>query len=219
MHLSSLFTVAALTLALAPLACASPSGDTEDNVVTPLAEGNADSELRALSVTEADNGKTVTVTEGQDLLVKLPSNPSTGYSWNVVATDRSFGYPSETKFFPDGAGVGSGGVERLTWKTKTPLPLVGEHTVKMEYKRAWETSVPAAKTFSFTVRIVAAECPQLSPPAPNFCRNGLIKPKTNAQGCTVGYECEDGCGTGCGAGASCQYCWGHMACVPNGAVC
>lgn len=30
-----------------------------------------------------------------------------------------------------------------------------------------------------------------------------------------------GCGTGpaCGAGRSCSFCWGHLACIPKGAMC
>jgi inhibitor of cysteine peptidase len=218
MRLASLLAVAALALGLAPIACA--SADTDGNVVTPPEEGNAEDELRSFSLTEADNGKTVTVTEGQNVVVKLKSNPSTGYSWKVVSTDRSFGYPT-TRHTANGGAVGSGGVDKFTWKTRGALPLVGEHSVKMEYKRAWETdpaSAPA-ETFEFTVKIVAGECPELAPPSPDFCRNGEIKAKKNEQGCTVGFECVAACGDGCGAGRSCQYCWGHMACVPNGAMC
>lgn len=215
--LSPLFALAAVAFALSPLACASDTDDS-DNVVTPSnEEGNGEDELRALSVTDADNGKTVTVTEGQNLLVKLQSNPSTGYKWEVVSTDRTFGYPSATKFFPNGGAVGSGGIERLTWKTKNgPLSMVGSHTVKLEYKRG--SGGEPAKTFSFTVKIIAGECPQLSPPAPGFCSGGRIVPRKNEAGCTTGYDCEQGCGQ-CGAGRSCQYCWGHMACIPNGAMC
>lgn len=217
MRLSPLFALAAAAFALSPLACASDPAD--DNVSTPTEEGSADDELRALSVTEADNGKTVNITEGQNLYVKLQSNPSTGYKWEVASTDRTFGYPSATKFFPNGGAVGSGGLDRFTWKTKAgPLSMVGKHTVKMEYHRPWETNAAPAKTFEFTVNIVSGECPELSPPAPGFCTNGHLKPRQDANGCTVGYDCEPGCGT-CAAGRSCQFCWGRMACIPNGAMC
>ena len=49
-------------------------------------------------MTEKDDGKTVTVTEGQNLVVKLQSNPTTGYKWKVVSTDRTFGYPADERF-------------------------------------------------------------------------------------------------------------------------
>jgi inhibitor of cysteine peptidase len=219
MRLSPLFAIAAVSFALAPLACASDPAD--DNTVTPPEEGYAEDELRGFAITEADNGKTVTVTDGQDVLVKLPSNPSTGYQWKVVSTNRTFGYPADVKFLPNGGGVGSGGVERFTWKTKNTFrPMLGEHTVKMEYARSWETDVAPAKTFSFTVKVVAGECPQLSPPSPDFCKDGTLKVRKNEAGCTSGYDCVQDCrAKGCGSSSSCQLCWGSFACVPNGALC
>lgn len=33
-------------------------------------------------------------------------------------------------------------------------------------------------------------CPTLSPPHPDFCKDGKIKPRKDASGCTVGYDCE-----------------------------
>ena len=35
-------------------------------------------------LTEQDNGKDIDLTIGSTLVVKLPSNPSTGYNWTVV---------------------------------------------------------------------------------------------------------------------------------------
>lgn len=213
MRLTSLFAFAALGLALSPLACASV--DDED----AAAQETAVAELNGVAITEADDGKTLTVTEGQDVVVKLASNPTTGFSWHVVSTNRSFGYPDSTEFIPSSGATGAGGVEQLTWKTRGFLPLVGAHTVKLEYKRGWETDVPPLKTFTFTVNIVAPECPSIHPPAPGFCWDGELKVRTDENGCTVGFDCEPGCGGGCGAGATCMYCWGTMQCVPNGALC
>jgi inhibitor of cysteine peptidase len=219
MRLPALLAIAALAVALTPIACASPTED--DPVSSPSEEGDAEDELKSLSLTDADNGKTVTLTKGQSLLVKLQSNPTTGYKWSVTSTDRTFGYPASESFLKNGDGpVGSGGLQRLTWKTNSPLDMVGTHKVKLEYKRSWETNVAAAKTFTFTVKIVAGSCPQLSPPAPGFCSNGRVSPKNDANGCVTGYECISQCGPStCGAGKYCSNCWGHLACIPNGALC
>lgn len=219
MRLSAVFAFAALSLALAPLACAS-SEETNDPVSTPDEEGSSADELKSLEVTDADNGKTVTATKGQNLYVKLQANPSTGYGWVVTQTDRTFGYPAAEKFFPNGPGVGSGGISRFLWKTGGALNMVGSHTVKMEYKRAWETNVAPAKTFTFTVKVVDGSCPQLSPPAPGFCPNGQIKPTKDANGCTTGYTCSNDCrANGCSDGRVCSACWGMFSCIPRGAMC
>jgi len=219
MRFPLLFSLSALALVVASTACT--SGDQNDDVVTPPGEENStEDEIRSLTLTEADNGKTVTITEGQNLSVKLGANPSTGYDWQVVSTDRTFGYPATTHFYSNSDAVGSGGADKFTWKTKSPLSMVGDHHVKMEYKRAWEKNVAPAKTFEFTVKVVAGSCPELAPPAPGFCKNGTIKATKNAAGCTTGFECQQGCGgTTCSSTTACQYCWGHLACIPKGALC
>src|SRR5262249_52890550 len=71
-------------------------------------------------LTDADNGKTVKVKVGNDVVVELGANLTAGYNWEVQQTDKTFGYP-ETDYFPDGAAVGSGGMTRLTWHTSGPL--------------------------------------------------------------------------------------------------
>jgi predicted secreted protein len=41
-------------------------------------------------ITEQDNGKDVTLHGDQRLIIKLPSQPSTGYSWSALMTPDSF---------------------------------------------------------------------------------------------------------------------------------
>lgn len=111
----------------------------------------------ALVLGPDDDGGTFQVTEGDDVVVNLPSNASTGYSWKVVATDRTFGYPTETYTAADPARIGGGGTATLTWKTRGALSLVGEHTVQLEYRRGFDPDAPAARSFSFTVDVQPAE--------------------------------------------------------------
>lgn len=106
-------------------------------------------ELRALTLTEKDDGRTVTIAAGQSIAVKLGSNPTTGFDWEVTSTDRTFGYPKES-FSTSSSAVGSGGTKKMTWSTRSPLDMKGTHKVTLEYKRSWENK-PAAETFHFTV--------------------------------------------------------------------
>lgn len=105
-----------------------------------------------LQLDENDDGGSFAVTEGDDVVLSLPSSPSTGYSWVITSTDRSFGYGEET-FKADSSAIGSGGTSIFTWKTSGPIPLTGKHTVKLEYKQPWDTTTPAQDTFTFTVDI------------------------------------------------------------------
>ena len=69
------------------------SGDKADSIIP------GDWELDGVIVTEADDDGTVSVTQGQNLIAVLSSNPSTGYEWQVTRTDRRFGYP-QVEFYP-----------------------------------------------------------------------------------------------------------------------
>jgi len=110
----------------------------------------------AVILDESADQTTVDVQKGQDVVVRLPSNPSTGFGWEVLSTNRTFGYPKTSTFEAtpsSGPIVGSGGTEVFTWSTLSPLPMSGSHTVTLGYRRSWETNVPPAKTFTFTVDI------------------------------------------------------------------
>jgi predicted secreted protein len=181
--LAAFFLLSSVGLA----ACSTSSED--DNIVSGE-EASSEDELKSLVLTEADNGRTINVPEGQNVVVKLSSNPSTGYEWSVASTDRTFGYPYYKKFLPDQSGaVGSGGVQRMTWKTKGGISMVGRHEVKLEYKRPWETNGAAARTFKFVVEIRAVVCPQIEPNPPGYCQDGELKRRYNGDGCFLGSEC------------------------------
>jgi len=210
MRLVSLFALGAFALALSTVGCSAdvPEETTaSENDLTIAAEEVA---------TDSDKGKTIRVYEGQDFVLKLGANATTGYSWKVTKTNRSFAYPYASTYemahSASPAGVpsmpppmGAGGTAVFKWSTNpvtdvTGTPLmskVGKHEIALEYRRPWEplTSAPA-KTFKLTVEII--KMPDVPTP-----------PKNDGQ-------CGDDV---CGDGQSCQLCWGQMACIPNGALC
>jgi len=108
----------------------------------------------AVELTTEDNGAVVEVPEGSDVVVRLSANPSTGFEWKVVSTDRTFGYP-EADFVIDESGpIGSGGIAVLTWHTGGFVRAGGQHSVTLEYRRPGDPDAEAADTFTFTVEIV-----------------------------------------------------------------
>lgn len=155
-------------LSLMALGCASP-GDSSD-----LAESTEALSARpAVQISGSDDGKTIVVPEGSDVVLSLPSNATTGYEWIVVRTDRTFGYPTHEEYLPSSSGgLGTGGTQRFTWKTSGVLSVVGRHAVGLEYKRSFEQA-PPLKTFSFTVDVV--------PTGPSTCANVR---------CAAGTHCE-----------------------------
>jgi predicted secreted protein len=219
MRLLALLGIGALALALAPVACGGSADSSQSNVSTPPAEGDSNDELKALVITEDDSGKTLQIGVGQNITIKLQANPTTGYDWQVTQPDAALGTPTK-RFSRNGDGTGSGGVDTFTWKWSPQLHVNESHDIQMAYERALPGSVPPAKTFKVTIYIAGHTCPDLAPPPPGFCANGLIQQRKDSRGCTTGFDCITDCrSTGCSAGSSCITCWEKFACVPAHAVC
>ncbi|MFG1795700.1 protease inhibitor I42 family protein [Nocardia sp. NPDC049149] len=107
----------------------------------------------AVTVTEADNGKERRLETGQSLVVTLPANPSTGYSWQIAEVDANLvrvqGEP-EYKADPTKPVMpGSGGTSVWTFVGAVP----GATKLVMNYLRPWEQGVEPAQTFSLTIKV------------------------------------------------------------------
>jgi inhibitor of cysteine peptidase len=105
---------------------------------------------KGTSLTEANNGKQITVKSGDLVTLTLASNPTTGYSWQVMDIDKAVlvqnGEP-EYKQSPSSEGLaGAGGTEIFQFKVVGS----GETTLNLGYMRPWE-SVPPIQTFSIKV--------------------------------------------------------------------
>jgi len=103
-----------------------------------------------IEIKDADNGKQITIQPGNVMTVALVSNPTTGYSWQVMRIDEAIllqkGDP-EYKQSPGTEGlVGSGGVETFQFEAIGS----GETTLTLGYMRVWE-SVPPIETFTIQV--------------------------------------------------------------------
>ena len=102
------------------------------------------------SITDADNGKQITVKSGDVITVTLASNPTTGYSWQVMEIDNAVLVQQGDPEYRQASGteglVGAGGTETFRFKgTGT-----GRTTLKLGYMRPWE-SIPPIETFSVQV--------------------------------------------------------------------
>lgn len=132
--------VSLLFVAVSAAAC----GDDDDG------GGDAPNEVQ---LTKADHGKTVTVALDGTVIVALASNPSTGYSWAVVATEpANLELDGEPTYVPPGSTtpvVGAAGTEVFTFKAiKT-----GSSKLSMAYARSFETGVAPEETFEITVKV------------------------------------------------------------------
>lgn len=129
-----IFILLAATMAALPLgACASKKPPPEP-----------------LSVTDANSGESVALARNQQLVVRLPSNPTTGYRWALAQQSTPMLEPEGAPTFEKGTGAaGAGGTE--TWRFAPTQ--AGEGTLRLEYRRLWEADAAPARVVSIKVTV------------------------------------------------------------------
>jgi inhibitor of cysteine peptidase len=103
-----------------------------------------------VQVTVADANRQIVLRAGQELVVNLESNRSTGYGWflsevvNPVLTSLGKPVYNRNSTLPGASGLES-------WRFQATK--AGNEKLKLEYRRPWERNLPAAKTVLFDVSV------------------------------------------------------------------
>jgi inhibitor of cysteine peptidase len=104
-----------------------------------------------VAVTAADTGRTITLRIGQELIVNLESNRSTGYSWSLAKAPAlvliSLGQPV---YQSDRSLPGAGGLE--SWRFRASV--AGEQTLTLTYRRPWEKDIAPARAVEFRIKVL-----------------------------------------------------------------
>jgi inhibitor of cysteine peptidase len=101
--------------------------------------------------TEMIKGDKVELAKGDKLIVKLPSNRTTGFSWTMGSKEsdvlKSAGKP---EYEPgDKKAVGSGGTDVFTFTAGAK----GDTEIELQYKRPFEKDKEPAKIYKFKVTV------------------------------------------------------------------
>ena len=102
-----------------------------------------------VTIRDSDSGKTITVPIGGKLIVRLASNPTTGYQWQISSLDQEYLKPVGEPAYelPKTERIGSGGTQIFTFMTLKP----GKTILVLNYERSWE-KIPV-KNFTVAVQI------------------------------------------------------------------
>ncbi len=91
----------------------------------------------------------VAVKVGQDFLIALASNPTTGYSWTAKTTGSAVAVEGSA-YQPSGAGkMGAGGQQIFIVQALK----AGSATITFSYARPWQKGVKAARTMTFAITV------------------------------------------------------------------
>jgi len=100
------------------------------------------------SVPVYHDGDSITVDNGDDFVIALTANPSTGYTWDA-GKNANVKLVSSKQVTGAAAPPGASGTQQMTFKAyKT-----GSSTLELAYARQFEPGVPPAKTASFDVTV------------------------------------------------------------------
>jgi inhibitor of cysteine peptidase len=105
-----------------------------------------------LEIDKNADGSTVALTIGQELVLSLESNPTTGYSWQLAAAGTPvLSQQGEVEFIDQGEEglVGAGGVEVFRFTAEQ----AGTTELNLVYLRTWEEGISPIDEFSVTVEV------------------------------------------------------------------
>eukprot|EP00389_Voromonas_pontica_P000322 GDKH01000462.1.p1 GENE.GDKH01000462.1~~GDKH01000462.1.p1 ORF type:complete len:142 (+),score=35.63 GDKH01000462.1:179-604(+) len=99
--------------------------------------------------------KAIAVGVGQEFEVKLPGNPTTGFSWKETKVPKGLSKESSTYVpAPHAPGiVGSGGTFQFRFKALEE----GTEQIDFEHKRPWENDVAESATVTVNVGATAVQ--------------------------------------------------------------
>jgi predicted secreted protein len=91
----------------------------------------------------------VSVTAGQEFLIAIPGNPTTGYSWTGKSSNGTVTVWGSVYQPSAGANqrMGAGGQQIFVCKANHP----GTAQITFSYARPWQKGVKPARTMTFTV--------------------------------------------------------------------
>jgi inhibitor of cysteine peptidase len=101
---------------------------------------------------QTDVGTEVSVEVGEQFEVRLESNPTTGYAWQVVEQPDAVTLVSSEYEAPDTSLVGAGGVEAFVFEGAS----AGSGELRLEYLRSFEKPPVPAETAEFQVQVTGS---------------------------------------------------------------
>jgi inhibitor of cysteine peptidase len=102
-----------------------------------------------VTLTEADNDRTIAIPRGDEFTIRLKENLTTGYRWSVVEPlDSALALESASSLPAQSALPGAGG--EVVFRLK--LVGAGPARLALKYWRSWEGDASVAQRFSVTVQ-------------------------------------------------------------------
>jgi inhibitor of cysteine peptidase len=107
--------------------------------------------VAGLLVTKAQDGQVIRASVGDRVALELPENPTTGYKWAFAFLDEARLIVESSDYLAMSPAVGSGGVERWTFRARAP----GAARIELKHLRPWQGDGSIIERFGLTLDIKA----------------------------------------------------------------
>lgn len=106
--------------------------------------------MAEVKLTLADQGKSIQVRPGDQIIVRLGENPTTGYGWAVEQLDPDVVTPVGSDYEPaSNSGVGGGGERTFTFTAVK----AGSSPIQLKLWRKWEGDKSIRQRFEVTIQV------------------------------------------------------------------
>jgi len=107
--------------------------------------------MATITLTEANDGKAIRVRQGDEIVLGLPENASTGYRWHVARSDgldeKEAGEREDPK--SPNPQVGGGGRRKFRFVAKGP----GSGRLELKHWREWEGDKSVIARFAADITV------------------------------------------------------------------
>ncbi len=102
------------------------------------------------TLTDADKGKTIQVHQGDEIVIQLKENPTTGYRWAIDKTDDKVLASQNPDFSPTpGTGIGGSGTRIFTFIAHQP----GTVHLQLKLWRSWIGDSSITDRYDVTITV------------------------------------------------------------------
>jgi inhibitor of cysteine peptidase len=105
--------------------------------------------MATVTLTNTDNGKSIQLRQGEELVLRLPENPTTGYRWEMERAEDILEQVADT-YTPDpNIQFGSGGTRELRFRARAP----GTGRLELKHWQAWEGERSVTERFGVEITV------------------------------------------------------------------
>jgi predicted secreted protein len=103
-----------------------------------------------VTIAQDQDGQTVAVRVGDEVALRLPAKPGTGYSWQLLPLDGAVAVADGKPEVEETPDQKLGGPATQVFRFK--VAAAGRAQIRLTFGRSWEKGKPSAKSFSVTLQ-------------------------------------------------------------------